>query len=322
MSRCPSGRRWCRVASSPRPSRSRSARRAEPPGRGPIVGARPHVARALPLRRANTDRSDRHVTAAPLRATAPRFTLAIVLSLLLAGAACGDDGTGFVFGKRSRTSAGAIEAELAGPIVIAAPKAAYKAGPVSAAGSVSGSASLASPLKPAEPMPVGGDSALCGKSIPDSSIQQKGSRLGNVVVWLDGARTGKPLPLDKRLELESDRCMLTPRVQAAVTGSAVNVIGHDAFRQHLRFLSAGDTAARAAVLLGKDEQVIPTELPAKSPGLVIVRDADHAWPRAYLAAFDHPYFAVTKPDGSFAIDGGPPGKYPLAAWPERTGRTE
>lgn len=279
------------------------------------------MARALPFRRLHTDRSDQLVTAAPLRATAPRFILC-ALSLFLAASACGDDGGSFAYAKKSRTSPGAVEPDLAGPVVIAASTVAYKSSAVSAAGSVSGTATLSSPLAPAEPTPVGRDSAVCGKAIPDSSMQQKGNGLGNVVVWLDGVRTGKPLPTDKRLEVESDHCMLTPRVQAAVIGSAVNVIGHDDFRQHLRFLAAGDSAARASVLLGKDEQVIPTELPARTPGLVTIRDADHAWPRAYVAVFDHPYFAVTKPDGSFVIDGVPPGKYTLVAWHERTGRTE
>lgn len=262
------------------------------------------------------------MTAAPLRATAPRFARTLALSLLLTGIACGGEGNSFTLGKKSRTSAGTVEAELAGPVVIARPKESYKAAPVSAAGSVSGTVTLASPLEPAEPIATGRDSAVCGKAIPDSSVQQKGAGLANVVVWLEGIRAGKPLPLEKRLELESDHCMLTPRVQAAVTGSAVNVIGHDDFRQHLRFLSARDSAARASVLLGKDEQVIPTELPAKTPGLVIIRDADHPWPRAFLAVFDHPYYAVTQSDGSFRIDGVPPGTYTLVAWHERTGRTE
>ena len=104
--------------------------------------------------------------------------------------------------------------------------------------------------------------------------------------------------------------------------SPTQVIAHDDFRQHLRFLSAGDSAARASVLLGKDEQVIPTELPAKTPGLVIIRDADHAWPRSFLAVFDHPYFAVTQSDGAYRMDSVPPGTYTLVAWHERTGRTE
>ena len=64
------------------------------------------------------------------------------------------------------------------------------------------------------------------------------------MVWLDDVRRGKPLPLERRLELEVDHCRLAPRVQGAVVGSAVNVIGHDAFRQHLRFLAGGE-AGRA-----------------------------------------------------------------------------
>jgi hypothetical protein len=260
------------------------------------------------------------VTAALPRATAHRLT--IMLPLLFAATACGGEGSGFSLGKKSRSSPGAIEPELSGPVVIKPPKAVYRASAAAAAGSVAGTVTLASPLTAAEPISTGRDSVVCGQAVADSSLQQKGSGLGNVVVWLDDVRSGKPLPEDKRVELESNNCVLTPRVQAAVVGSAVNVIGHDDFRQHLRFLAAGDSAARAAILLGKDEQVIPTELPAAAPGLVIVRDVDHAWPRAFLAVFDHPYFAVTRPDGSFTIAGVPPGKYTLVAWHERTGRAE
>ena len=52
-----------------------------------------------------------------------------------------------------------------------------------------------------------------------------------------------------------------------------------------------------------------------------MRDADHSWPAAYIAVFDHPYFAVTAPTGSFTIEGIPPGRHTLHVWHERTGRT-
>lgn len=256
--------------------------------------------------------------AAPFRASArPLAALLILLA-----PACGGDGDTFAFNNRSRTSAGTVEPELKGPVVIAAPKDGYRVAPVATPASVSGRAMSATPVPAPEPIATAGDSVVCGATLPDSSLVQKDSGLGGVVVWLEGVRSGKALPVEKRIELESNHCLLSPRVQAAVAGSAVNVIGHDAFRQHLRFLAAGDSAARATILLGKDEQVIPSELPAKAPGLVIVRDVDHAWPRAFLAVFDHPYFAVTKPDGSFSIEGVPPGKYTLVAWHERAGRTE
>jgi hypothetical protein len=209
-----------------------------------------------------------------------------------------------------------------GEVVIARPSTSYVAEPVAAAGTVSGTITTRSPITANPPTPTGRDSALCGPTIPDLSVSQQGNALGGVVVWLDGVRRGKPLPLERRLELESTDCKLTPRVQAGVTSSAVNVIGHDPFRQHLRFLAGGESEPRASILLGRDEQVIPTERPFLAPGLVVVKDVDHPWPTAYIAVFDHPYFAVTAPNGTFTIDGVPPGKYKVMAWHERVGRAE
>lgn len=212
--------------------------------------------------------------------------------------------------------------ESAGEVVIQSPPARYAGAATTGGGTVTGTISSSSPLAPEPSVATGKDAAVCGTTIVDSSVQQQGTGLGNAVVWLDGVRKGKLIPLERRIELESDHCILTPRVQAGLVGGAVNVVAHDDFRQHLRFVAGGEPQPRAGVLLGKDEQVIPTELPLKAPGLVIVRDADHPWPRAYLAVFDHPYFAVTKPDGTFTIDAVPAGTYTLVVWHERTGRKE
>ena len=203
-------------------------------------------------------------------------------------------------------------------IVIAAPAARYQPDAATTGGTITGTVTAPASLAAGAPTPTGRDSVTCGPAVPDESVVRHGNGLGGAVVWLDDIRRGKPLPIERRLELESDKCRLTPRVQAGVVGSAVNVIAHDDFRQHLRFLAGGEREPRAWVLLDQYEQVIPTEHPFAAPGLVIVRDRDHPWPRAYLAVFDHPYFAVTAPNGTFTIDRVPAGRYRLKVWHERT----
>jgi len=202
-------------------------------------------------------------------------------------------------------------------VVIARPSARYQPDAGATGAAITGTVTAPASIVAGSPIATGRDSAVCGPAVPDESVVREGNGLGGAVVWLDDIRRGRPLPLERRIELESDKCRLTPRVQGTVVGSAVNVIGHDDFRQHLRFLAGGERAPRASVLLGQYEQVIPTERPFAAPGLVVVQDTDHPWPTAYLAVFDHPYFAITAPNGTFRIDGVPAGRYRLKVWHER-----
>jgi hypothetical protein len=45
----------------------------------------------------------------------------------------------------------------------------------------------------------------------------------------------------------------------------------------------------------------------------------HAWERMWLRVFDHPYFAVTKADGTFELPLAPTGKCRLVVWQETMG---
>jgi hypothetical protein len=45
----------------------------------------------------------------------------------------------------------------------------------------------------------------------------------------------------------------------------------------------------------------------------------HSWMNANLLILDHPFFAVTGPDGSFELKGVPPGEQNLLLWQERVG---
>jgi len=45
----------------------------------------------------------------------------------------------------------------------------------------------------------------------------------------------------------------------------------------------------------------------------------HAWMHAWIGVVDHPYYAVTGPDGAFALPNVPPGDYTVAVWHEKLG---
>ena len=257
----------------------------------------------------------RHTHTAPSRRIRTAFPI-VAAALVLLGACRGSEAPAAT--ARAQPSNKREGPPIPAEVVIGRPSARYQPDGAATGGAISGTVTTAAPLSPGAPAPTGKDSTVCGAAIPDGSVVQQGSGLGGALVWLDDIRRGRPVPLDRRLELESDKCLLVPRVQAGVVGGAVNVLGHDDFTQHLHFLAAGDTGPRAVVLLGRDEQVIPTERPLAAPGLVVVRDADHAWPTAYLGVFDHPYFAVTAPNGTFKIEGVPSGQYRLKVWHERT----
>ncbi len=48
----------------------------------------------------------------------------------------------------------------------------------------------------------------------------------------------------------------------------------------------------------------------------------HGWMHAYIGVVDHPYFAVSKDDGTFTIPNLPPGTYTLTVWTEKLGTQE
>jgi hypothetical protein len=49
----------------------------------------------------------------------------------------------------------------------------------------------------------------------------------------------------------------------------------------------------------------------------------HTWMQAYACVADHPFFAVTGPDGTFALPSRlPAGTYTVTAWHEKYGTKE
>ena len=165
------------------------------------------------------------------------------------------------------------------------------------------------------------DTEVCGESVVQPSVHRKGRGVENVIVWIE-IRAGKPLPLARRYELLHERCLLTPRVQAVVTGGTLNLRSADALTHRVRFVRQGSGTTIETVTETEQGQVVPLERILASPARLDVRCDQHPWTHAWMMVFDHPYEQVTREDGVFSLDSIPPGRYRIVAWHERLGRVD
>jgi hypothetical protein len=196
--------------------------------------------------------------------------------------------------------------------------AAYEAVPVTDGGHVAGKVTFEGAPPAAAPIKVEKDPDFCGKQglVDESLLVGADKGLANVVVFLKKVKKGRAAAPMKS-KLVNKGCRYEPRVQALTVGSELAVHNADPIlhNTHIK-LPKSDVFNYG---LPKQGQTITRVVDRK--GLMKVGcDAGHTWMQGYIAAFDHPYFAVTGPDGAFRIEGIPPGKYKVRFWHESLGK--
>lgn len=159
----------------------------------------------------------------------------------------------------------------------------------------------------------------CGATMTQRTLELRGTRVANVVVWLEGLRAGKAIPLARRYTVTISGCALAPRSQAALVGGTLNVVNEDPITQETTVRREGVVAPLATMRFGFDGQVVPLDRVLSESGVLEIASTVQPGAHAWVHAFDQPYFAMTTDDGAFAIDSVPPGSYELVAWHERLG---
>lgn len=140
--------------------------------------------------------------------------------------------------------------------------------------------------------------------------------LKNVVVFVaDGLGDRGFEPPKEPVVIEQKGCQYQPHVLVVRANQPVEVVNDDPTAHNIHPTPANNREWNKAELPGvKVEEAFAHEEVA-----IPVKCNIHPWMRGYIAVFKHPYFIVTKEDGSFALPNLPPGTYTIKAWHEKLG---
>jgi len=140
--------------------------------------------------------------------------------------------------------------------------------------------------------------------------------LENVLVFIsDGLGDRTFDPPKEPVVISQKGCLYQPRVMAVQANQPIEVVNDDPTSHNIHPMPANNREWNKAELPGAKVE----EAFAREEIAIPVRCNIHPWMRGYIAVLKNPYFAVTKPDGSFDLPNLPPGTYTVKAWHEKLG---
>jgi hypothetical protein len=141
--------------------------------------------------------------------------------------------------------------------------------------------------------------------------------LANVVVYVtDGLASYRLNPPQSPVLLDQKGCLYDPRVVALMTNQTLEIHNSDATIHNVHAMPKTNSEWNKAQPAGG--AVLKTSFPKPELAIPFMCNV-HPWMRAFVFVFDHPYFAVTAPDGKFTLTNVPPGTYKVEAWQEKLG---
>jgi plastocyanin len=166
----------------------------------------------------------------------------------------------------------------------------------------------------------------CSKLYPEAPREEQPvavspeGKLRNVFVYLKTGLEGKHFEAPKTpVRIDQKGCWFEPRVIGMQAGQGLQVTNSDPVTHNIH--------PQAQVNREWNQSQAPEDGPllrkfAKGEVMIRVKCNVHKWMRSWIGVVEHPFFAVTGADGSFSMQGVPPGQYTLAAWHEKLGTRE
>lgn len=173
-----------------------------------------------------------------------------------------------------------------------------------------------------QPLSTGGkDGNVCGQQVVNQSlvVDSKTSGIANIVIYARKVSRIHPdlaKPSESAL-FDQKACIFLSHVMGVRVGQTMDVKNSDPIGHNTNINAPGNPPEN---FLLTPNQVVPYKFTSAIPFPSAIVCNIHPWMKSYLIARDDPYFAVTKPDGSFEIKDLPAGEdIEFQVWHEMAG---
>ena len=151
-----------------------------------------------------------------------------------------------------------------------------------------------------------------------SYVVGKDGALQNVFVYVKDGLGKYTIPVPSEpVVLAQKNCTYEPHVLGIMAGQPLELRNDDAT---LHNIHAVPQANREFNMGQPIQGMRQTHVFSATEVLVPFKCDVHNWMSAFVGVLDHPFYAVTKNDGTFEIKGLPPGTYTIEAVHEKLGR--
>ena len=156
------------------------------------------------------------------------------------------------------------------------------------------------------------------ESLSETQIVSADRGLKNVFIYVkDGLGNAVYETPTTPISLDQVGCRYEPHVFGVFVGQPVEIKNSDPTLHNVHAIPKNNEEFN----FGQQDEKAPvvTKTFTKPEIGVSFRCDVHGWMRSYANVVTHPFFAVSKEDGSFEIKGLAPGTYTIEAWHERLG---
>lgn len=163
--------------------------------------------------------------------------------------------------------------------------------------------------------------ALHPRGLPDERVLAGPHReLANVFVYVKeglAREGGAPVPAVP-VRLNQQGCRYEPHVFGLLVGQPLEIVNSDPVLHNIHALAKAGAPFNAAMPPRRQPWTIRRSF-TRPEVMVKIRCDVHGWMTAWAGVLPHPFFAVSGPDGRFALPPLPAGTYTLEAWHETMG---